>query len=177
MPVSSASAKIELSELIADSRERVETGLATRADIDERALGDQLASPEGLTARSNTFDERDVLQEFASAARQGALVSETRGGAERFAQREDVLATTRGEMTTTELVECERRLIAAAVGRAGEGSGNIDPSLAERVIAAATYPLTGEQETAVHETVNSGDGVTVIQALAGTGKTFTRRAT
>ena len=39
-------------------------------------------------------------------------------------------------MTTAELVDCERRLIAAAVGRAGEGSGIVDASLAERAIAA-----------------------------------------
>ena len=34
-----------------------------------------------------------MLQEFAAAARQGALVDEVRGQAERFAEREDVLAT------------------------------------------------------------------------------------
>jgi conjugative relaxase-like TrwC/TraI family protein len=157
----------ELSELIADGWERIEAGLAIRAEVNEQTLGDHLAGPDGLTARSNTFDDREVLQEFASAAGQGALVSETRSSAERFAQREDILATTRGEMTTTELVECERRLIAAAVGRAGEGMGIVDPVLAERAIAAARYPLTKEQATAVHATVSSGDGVTVIQALAG----------
>ncbi len=57
-------------------------------------------APEGLTARSNTFDERAVLQEFAAAAREGALVSDVRGRAERFADRADVIATSRGEMTT-----------------------------------------------------------------------------
>ena len=39
--------------------------------------------------------------------------------------------TSRGEMTTAELVDCERRLIAAAVGRAGEGTGIVD-ALARR---------------------------------------------
>ena len=68
-----------------------------------------------------------MLQEFAAAARQGALVSEVRGRAERFAERADVIATSRGEMTTAELVDCERRLIAAAVGRAGEGTGSSMP--------------------------------------------------
>ena len=47
---------------------------AARDGVDEQALGDRLAGPEGLTERSNTFDERAVLQEFAAAAGQGALV-------------------------------------------------------------------------------------------------------
>ena len=145
----------------------------TRDEVDEQTLGDHLASAEGLTARSNTFDERAVLQEFAAAASQGALVGEVRGQAERFAGREDVLATAHGEMTTAELVDCERRLIAAAVGRAGEGSGIVDASHVERAIAAADRPLTDEQAAVVRTVVSSGDGVTVIQALAGTGKTYT----
>ena len=80
------------------------TATRSRDEVDEQALGDHLASPEGLTARSNTFDERQVLQEFAAAAGQGALVGEIRAQAERFAARGDVLATARGEMTTAELV-------------------------------------------------------------------------
>ena len=38
-----------------------------------------LAGAEGLTERANTFDEHPVLQAFAGAARQGALVAEVRG--------------------------------------------------------------------------------------------------
>ena len=67
-----------------------------------------------------------MLQEFAARRRQGAPVDEIRGQAERFTGRADVLATERGEFTTAELVDCERRLIAAAVGRAGEGVGILD---------------------------------------------------
>ena len=76
-------------------------------------------------------------------------------------------------MTTAELVDCERRLIAAAVGRAEEGAGIVDASLAERAIARADRPLNTEQAMAVRATVSAGHGVTVIQALAGTGKTYT----
>ena len=52
--------------------------------MDERALGDRLAGAEGLTERSNTFDDRAVLQEFAAASGAGALVGEVRGQAARF---------------------------------------------------------------------------------------------
>ncbi len=165
--------KDELAELIDAGRERVECGLAVRDEVDEQVLGDHLASPRGLTERSNTFDQRPVLQEFAAAAEQGAFASEVRGRAERFAARPEVIRTSRVEMTTAELVDCERRLIAAAVGRAEEGAGIVDVSLAERAIARADRPLTAEQAMAVRATVSAGHGVTVIQALAGTGKTYT----
>ena len=67
-----------------------------------------------------------MLQEFAAAAGQGASVEEIRAQAERFLGRADVLATAAGEFTTADLVECERRLIDAAVGRAGEGVGVLE---------------------------------------------------
>jgi hypothetical protein len=165
--------KDELADLIDEGRERVQRGLSRREEVDERALGDHLASPQGLTDRGNTFDDRAVLQEFAAAAGQGALVGEVRAQAERFAGREDVLRTSRGEMTTTELVACERTLIETAVGRAQEGSAVVDPSHVERTMAVGGRPLTAEQAQAVRSTASSGDGVTVIQALAGTGKTYT----
>ncbi len=162
-----------VAELLQAGRERLLRGFARRGGVDERVVGDRLTSAEGLTERSNTFDERAVLQEFAAAAGAGALVGEVRGQAERFAERPDVIATRDGEMTTAELVAVERRLIAAAVGRAGEETGIIDRPLAERAIAAADRPLTAEQAAAVRAVTGSGHGVSVIQALAGTGKTYT----
>jgi conjugative relaxase-like TrwC/TraI family protein len=163
----------EIAELLAAGSERAVHGFAKRSEVDERGLGDRLASAEGLTARANTFDERPVLQEFASAAARGALVEEVRAQAGRFAERADVIPTSRGEMTTAELVACERRLIAAAIGRAGERTGIVDSSLVERGIATADRPLTDEQAAAVRATLSTGHGVTVIEALAGTGKTYT----
>src|SRR5262249_19060164 len=154
-------------------RERVRCGRSPRGEADERALGDRLASPEGLTARSNTFDERAVLQEVAAAAGQGALVGDVRAQAQRFAGRRAILRTSRGEMTTTELVACERSLIGAAIARAGEGTAVVDSSLVERALVATGRVLTAEQAAVVRSTVSSGDGVTVIHALAGTGKTYT----
>ncbi len=160
-------------ELLRAGHDRLLRGLARRGGVEERVLGGRLTAATGLTERSNTFDERAVLQEFAAAAGAGALVGEVRAQAERFAERPDVIATRGGGMTTAELVAVERRLIEAAVGRAGEGTGVIDPSLAERAIAAADRPLTAEQAAAVRAVSGSGHGVSVIQALAGTGKTYT----
>jgi conjugative relaxase-like TrwC/TraI family protein len=162
-----------VAEMIRAGSERVRDGLAERGGVEERALGDRLAGAEGLTERSNTFDGRVVLQEFAAAAGAGALVGEVRGQAERFEARADVIATRGREMTTAELVAVERRLIAAAVGRAGEGTGVVEGSRVEHGIAAAERPLTVEQAAAVRAVCDSGDGVSVVEALAGTGKTYT----
>jgi conjugative relaxase-like TrwC/TraI family protein len=163
----------KVAEMVRDGFERQRSGLAERADVDERALGDRLAGAKGLTERANTFDDRPVLQEFAAAAGTGALVAEVRGQAGRFTERADVIPTRGREMTTAELVAVERRLIAAAVGRAGEGTGVVAPSRVEHGIAAAERPLTAEQAAAVRAVIGSGDGVSVVEALAGTGKTYT----
>jgi conjugative relaxase-like TrwC/TraI family protein len=162
-----------VAEMIRTGFELVRSGLAARGGVDERALGDRLAGAEGLTERSNTFDGRAVLQEFAAASGAGALVGEVRGMAARFEARADVIATGRGGMTTAELVAVERRLIVSAVGRAGEGTGVVEGSRVEHGIAAAERPLTGEQAQAVRAVCGSGDGVSVVEALAGTGKTYT----
>jgi conjugative relaxase-like TrwC/TraI family protein len=138
-----------------------------------REVDDALAGADGLTAKDNTFDERAVLRAYAQAAGQGATVARLRARAAEFATRGDVLATQRGEMTTAELVGVERALIAAAQGRAGEGTGRVDKRTLVEALGACEREITGEQRAAVHATVTSGHGVQVIEALAGTGKTFT----
>jgi conjugative relaxase-like TrwC/TraI family protein len=163
----------EINELLEQGRERLAHGLPESDVSDERLLGDRLAGPHGLTERANSFDERVVLQEFAAAAGQGSTVDEIRAQADRFTRRPDVLATELGEFTTVDLVACERRLIAAAVGRAQEDVGVLDTRAVDRVIARAGRPLTADQTAVVREITASGRGVEVVEALAGTGKTYT----
>ena len=163
----------EITELLEQGRERLAHGLPEHDVSDERLLGDRLAGPNGLTERANSFDERVVLQEFAAAAGQGATVDQIRAQADRFTRRPDVLATEFGEFTTVDLVDCERRLIASAVGRADVGVGVLDARTVDRVINAAGRPLTGEQAAVVRAVAGSGRGVEVVEALAGTGKTYT----
>jgi conjugative relaxase-like TrwC/TraI family protein len=163
----------EIERQLQRARERLRAGLAGRSLVDGDALGERLVSPEGLTARANTFTEHEVLQEFAAAARAGALVDEVHAQAEWFMGRGEVVGTARGEMTTAGLVEVERRLIAAVVGRADEHCGVVDPQVTGWVLAGADRPLTEEQAQAVRTVTESGHGVSTIQALAGTGKTYT----
>jgi conjugative relaxase-like TrwC/TraI family protein len=162
----------ELEEIGRNATARLARGVSTEL-ADEHLLSDRLAGPAGLTERSNTFDERAVLQAFAETAGQGATVDEIRDQVDRFAGRPDVLATVRGELTTTDLVACEKRLIEAAVNRADRRVAVVDSRTVDRVIAAAPLRLTGEQAAVVRGVTSSGHGVEVVEALAGTGKTTT----
>ncbi len=163
----------EITELLERGRERLARSLPDCDVSDELALGDRLAGPRGLTEHANSFDERVVVQEFAAAAGQGAAVDEIRAQADRFTARPDVLATELGELTTVDLVDCERRLIASAVGRADDGVGVIETRSVDRGINAGGRPLTDEQAAVVRAVAGGGRGVEVVEALAGTGKTYT----
>lgn len=159
---------------VADGQARLAAGTTAPADPGElQALADALAGASGLTDTSNAFDERDALRAFAAAAAQGARVDTVRARATGFAGRGDVLQTAEGRMTTTDLVSSERRLISAAIGRVGEGTALVDDATLLRALTASDRPLTGEQGAAVRAVATSGNGVDVIEALAGTGKTFT----
>jgi len=175
----------DIAELVAKGRERLErserssviggAGVldATADDRDFRALAERLAGEHGLTERSNTFDERAVLQEFAQAAEQGVRVPEVRGRSDRFADLDDVLRTREGKMTSADLVACERRLIESALSRVGERCAVVPKDAIDHAVAGADRPLTTEQEEVVRASARSGHGVDVVEALAGTGKTYT----
>ena len=146
---------------------------ATDGSESERVIADRLAGPLGLTELQNTFDQRTVLRALAEEAQQGARVELLVDRGLRFAARQDVLRTQRDELTTADLVAVERRLIAAAQGRACEGVGRVDQQVARRAIEQCPQALNAGQRKAVEASVSSGHGVQVIEALAGTGKTYT----
>jgi conjugative relaxase-like TrwC/TraI family protein len=152
--------------------EREETVAKVDANA-EGTLGDRLAGAGGLTELQNTFDQRAVLRALAEDAQQGERISVLRDRGGRFAERQDVLRTEHGELTTADLIAVERRLIAAAQGRASEGVGRVNAQIVARALADCGRALNDGQQKAAEATVSSGHGVQVIEALAGTGKTYT----
>jgi conjugative relaxase-like TrwC/TraI family protein len=92
--------------------------------------------------------------------------------------------------TTRELLATEAAAVQAAVGRRTQGAGVVPASVLDRVLAAhrpakATEvdhgdpgrpALSDEQAAMVRALVTSGDGVQVINAKAGSGKTTALRA-
>jgi conjugative relaxase-like TrwC/TraI family protein len=173
----------EIAQLITRGRDRVDLksrgsgpGSASVLGAHEPhldRLAARLAGEHGLTERSNTFDQRAVLQEFAQAAAQGARVPDVRDRANWFVDRDDVLHTRYGEMTTADLVGCERRLIDSALERIDAGCAVVPEGEIARALASADRRLTDDQAEVVRATASSGHGVQAVEALAGTGKTYT----
>lgn len=135
----------------------------------------ELASVDGLTRESSTFTRRDVLQALAEMAAAGAHGHEIEARADAFLGRDEIVALdpVAGERcyTTRELLLIERELLDGAIRRRGT-----DVGLAEEaeVVAAldARTSLSDEQHQLVGALTRSGDGVHVVRAAAGTGKTF-----
>ena len=95
---------------------------------------------------------------------------------ERFADRDDVLETTSATLTSADLVAREKALIDFAMGRAGEGAARLSDAAVADAVGGSPRTLNRGQARAVRAVVGSGNGLDVIEALAGTGKTYTAGA-
>jgi conjugative relaxase-like TrwC/TraI family protein len=163
-------ARSELAEL---------TGRAAtqREVVDSAALTERLSGPEGLTERHNAFSEREALCEWAAAHGQGAAVTDVEAATADYLANGDVRALAAGDLHTTEdLLDCERQIVDGATRRDGEGAGELDPTSVGASLERHGRPLTAEQATALYAVATSGRGVDGVEALAGTGKTYTAAA-
>jgi conjugative relaxase-like TrwC/TraI family protein len=138
-------------------------------------IATRLAGPEGLTRESSTFTRRDVVQAFAEAAPTGARVLEVEAQADAFLARHAVVelepVSGQRRFTTRELLAIEHELLDGAARRRGEGVGLArEDELDEALDARPT--LNDEQCQLISALTRSGDGVQVVRAAAGTGKTF-----
>jgi conjugative relaxase-like TrwC/TraI family protein len=143
-------------------------------------IEEHLASAQGLTARASSFDRKDVVRAMAGWAPTGVDALQLQDRADVFLRRPDVvalasdMATTR--YSTMELLDTETRLLTTAVGRQREGAGYCPPSRVNSVVHQ--YPtLSEEQARLVAHLTTSGNGVDLVVAAAGTGKTFALDAT
>src|SRR5664280_844112 len=73
--------------------------------------------------------------------------------------------------TTPEMLDLECQLVEAAVSRQGTDIAKLDGDLVEALIDRAPFTLSAEQATAVRGLTTSGNGVDVLHAGAGSGKT------
>jgi len=144
--------------------------------VDHRALCERLSGPEGLTERRNAFASREALIEWASAHRQGARAAEVERATSAYLAGPDVCDLGGGLHTTEDLLDCERQILAGAHRRSGEGAGRLDDDALGASLERRGRPLTAEQAHALYAVAQSGHGVDAIEALAGTGKTYTAAA-
>ncbi len=168
------------------------------------ALAADLLSPSGLTAKASTFDRRDLLRAVAERMPAGATVAQIEATADQVLthpevvtliapsetigalgstviRRDDgkVISTVNldeGRWSTIELVNLERRLVHHALSRIGEGAGIAPPELLDAALRRRRN-LAYEQSLMVQHLTSSGNGVDVVSAAAGTGKTYTLECT
>jgi Ti-type conjugative transfer relaxase TraA len=161
--------------------------------VDRGELGaavSDIVGPEGLTAERSAFARRDVVRELAARQGRGGSVEQIEQAADRLIASDQVVAldgsaagatirptaplNRRGEplLTTPEMLEVEARMIDQAAGRTGEGAGMVALGEGERFERRpGGLMLSDEQQAMVRRLATSGDGVEVVRAKAGTGKT------
>jgi conjugative relaxase-like TrwC/TraI family protein len=140
------------------------------------AVGTELAGAAGLTERQNTFAKRDAVMAWAAVHGQGARAADVEQAAREFLTRPDVhRAPDRSErrFTTSDLLADEAAIVGGAQVRRGEGAGRVDRDVVDAVLGSAVFAPTAEQAVAIRGLTSSGHGVETVEALAGTGKTFT----
>jgi conjugative relaxase-like TrwC/TraI family protein len=142
----------------------------------KRAFG-RLAGPEGLTASASTFARQDVVVALGGELSTVAP-DELQALTDRFlAERAVAVIDDRAEpgverrWSTPDLLSVERALVAAAEGRQGEQTGMVAAELVRARLVA--HPTIGDDQAGmVRDLCRRGDGVSVVEGRAGTGKTF-----
>ena len=153
------------------------------ARLRERAT--DMLGPAGLTRQSSTFTRREVIQQLAEVHPEGAPARHLERLADDFLARTCV-ALTRSEHATTpshretlyttpDMLRAEVRLLDAATGLDPNGPAVADPRAIDAVIAQ--LPSLGTDQAAAVRHLATGDArLRVMEARAGTGKTFTLSA-
>lgn len=147
---------------------------------DLAVVADELGSPHGVTRQLSTFDRRDVLREWAAAHRGGAPVDRLETLADRWLSSPRTVRLDDGQRrqhlggprySTPEMLDVERRLVDGAAERKDTGVAVADRFVVTQALTDGP-PLTDEQAALIRDVTRSGDGVQVIRAAAGTGKTY-----
>ncbi len=139
----------------------------------------QPVASEALTRKASVFGRPELLQALAAAQPAGAGVRELERLADLALADREVVALRDGpapagltepRFTTRELLRIERELLDGAQGRRKSAAAIAG---ADTVIAAlAERSLSDEQASVVVDLCRQGEGVAVVRAPAGTGKTF-----
>ena len=159
----------------------------TTSDYTERlrAQATRMLGPAGLTRQSSTFTRREVIQQFAEAHPEGAPAGHLERLADDFLARTCVVLTHAGDhthaghretvYTIPDMLRAEVRLLDTATGRDPNGPVVADTRIIDAVIDQRPS-LGADQEAAVRHLTAGDARVRVMEARAGTGKTFTLAA-
>jgi Ti-type conjugative transfer relaxase TraA len=169
------------------------------AAVDVDALAADLLSPEGLTKQASSFDRRDLLRAVCQRLPAGATVADVEAMADQVLVRAEVVrlvqtdgpgllssnvirhtdgkivaapGVAEGRWSTAELIGIERKVVDRATARSGETTCVVPADVLARVLDRRPT-LSAEQVEMVQRLCTSGNGIDVVSAAAGTGKTYT----
>jgi conjugative relaxase-like TrwC/TraI family protein len=168
---------------------------ASITDGERRSTEDRLLGPHGLTAHDSSFDRNGILMAWCDSLPAGAPIEQIEDLAESLIDRMETAALHdivpgRGAVirdaagrvisrlppqerwTTFELLDIERRALATARGLLGAERAVCPDDAVLAALRSTPSPLSDEQATAVIQMTQSGNGVDVLTAPAGAGKTF-----
>lgn len=146
---------------------------------DLTATAEEIAAPGGITEQTSTFDRRDVLRDWAEAHHEGATVERLEALADRWLASRHAIQlepdTRRAQLggprhSTPEMIALEDHLVADALRRRATEVAALDPAAIDDHLATQRR-FAGEQSAMARSLTTSGDGVQVVRAAAGTGKT------
>lgn len=176
-------------DALADQQPRLSAAPGSPDEI--RRIETQLLGPDGLTERASTFDRRDVIRALASAYPNGATVELLEAHADAILRNDDVVKVidsttqalrsdsgrtvsrvdTGARYSTKELMALERRLVDVASARL-DSNASVVSSVSLDAALTRRPTLAPEQVDMVEELTTRGDGVAVVVAPAGAGKTY-----
>ena len=132
-----------------------------------------------MTRERSSFTRRDVVQAFANAAQSGAHVRQIERRAAEFLARPGIVeleaASGEPQYTTRDLLQAERELLDGAHARRRTSVAVAHADAVEAALGSRPG-LSDEQCALVAALTRSGDGVQVVLAAGGTGKTFALEA-
>jgi len=148
-------------------------------DLAARAIGGMT----GVTKGSSTFDRRDVLRSWCERHTPGAPVERVEQLTDRWLSsphatrlEEAKPSPTSGpRYSTPSMLQTEQELVHSAKRRLRTGVAVADVAQVGATLTERPE-LSGEQQQAVRALTTSGDGIQVLRAAAGTGKTYALEA-
>ena len=176
-------------------REQLDRFIGTRrhqepSPSDLARLAEELASASGLTRQHSTFARREVIASFATHIDTGLDTARLEAVADAFIVGDEILPTHASDQpsfghdpgslphpderryTTTEMVETEQAVLDSAIARVDTQAAVI-PTVQVDAFIARQDGIKADQAAAITQIATSGNGLDVLQAHAGTGKTWT----
>src|SRR5664280_2757100 len=140
-----------------------------------------------LTEEESSFTRGDMIRAVAGTAHSGATCAELEAIVDQSLDRDDIVPVLyhrnsggeqiRGQdareprFTTAAQLDLEQRVLDSAARRRGDGSGVVDEDLVRAAFASGPLTLGEDQAAAVRALLRDGDGLALVVAAAGTGKT------